>query len=135
MTGFLIWIVWRLDQYYQDFVYGAVSRGQMLERTCKRELIDSMSNFAWHNNFRRNSKMVIIYLAFLGAISAVGFIFLWNATDSNAMNDDASKSSSSIRSFYMEFVQMVPDSTETGLSIMYEHIVNFFTSPLFWLLI
>ena len=30
---------------------------------------------------------------------------------------------------------MVPDSTETGLSTMYELVISFFISPLFWLLI
>ena len=75
-----------------------------------------MSRFAWNNNLRRHSKLVIIYLAFLGAVSAVGFIFLWNATDSIVINDDTGKTNSTIETFYMEFVQMVPDSTETGLS-------------------
>lgn len=120
---------------YQTGVFGAVERGQMLERVCKRELIDSMSRFAWNNNLRRSSKLVIIYLAFLGAVSAVGFIFLWNATDSIVINDDTGKTSSTIETFYMEFVQMVPDSTETGLSTMYELVISFFISPLFWLLI
>ena len=120
---------------YQTGVFGAVERGQMLERVCKRELIDSMSRFAWNNNLRRSSKLVIIYLAFLGAVSAVGFIFLWNATDSIVINDDTGKTSSTIETFYMEFVQMVPDSTETGLSTVYELVISFFISPLFWLLI
>ena len=82
-----------------------------------------------------SSKLVIIYLAFLGVVSAVGFIFLWNATDSIVINDDTGKTSSTIETFYMEFVQMVPDSTETGLSTMYELVISFFISPLFWLLI
>ena len=84
---------------YQTGVFGAVERGQMLERVCKRELIDSMSRFAWNNNLRRSSKLVIINLAFLGAVSAVGFIFLWNATDSIVINDDTGKTQLNYRKF------------------------------------
>jgi hypothetical protein len=134
VTAFLLWVLWRVDQYYQDLVFGTVVTGEILEKKCKRGLINTMSSYAWKNNRRRSSKLVIIYLAFLGALLAIGFIFLWNATDP-AQTDDGSDDDGSLEaSFYIKPVQMETDQ-EGSVTMINDHIINFLTSPLFWLLI
>jgi preprotein translocase subunit SecE len=134
VTGFLLWILWRVDQYYQDFVFATVARGEVLEKICKRKLIHTMSTYAWgnKNNLRRNTRMVIIYLGFLGALSAVGFIFYWNATDVADLDDESEGDGGNVtNTYYIKTVQLGADSTE--INMIDEHIVRFFTSPLFGL--
>ena len=119
----------------QDRFFGAVLRGVILELQCRRELFITMFRYPWKNNRLRSSKLVIIYLAFLGALLAVGFIFLWNATDQFLTNESANDITSVKTSFYVKPVQMESDREASPTEMVYDHVNSFFTSPLFWLLI
>jgi hypothetical protein len=114
VIGVLIWILWRLDQYYQDLLFGAVVRGEFLEKESDRGLIHSMATYAWRTNRQRSSKLFIIYMGFLVSIFIVGFIFLWNATEAGMTVENLGGNSASATSIFSTQTVQTPPATTSA---------------------